>query len=165
MKLQDKLVDALNVQIKEELASAYLYFAMAADFEYKNRPGIAGWLKSQASEEVNHALRIYEYINDRGGKAVLQALDAPKASWDSPVAAFRAALKHEQFITGCIDKLVKLSRDADDTATEVFLQWFVNEQVEEEKTTGQVVEMFEEVGDSKEALFMIDRELGQRKEG
>ena len=165
MKLQDKLVDALNVQIKEELASAYLYFAMAADFEYKNRNGIATWLKSQAREEVNHALRIYDYVNDRGGKAVLHTIDAPKASWDNPLAAFNAALKHEEFITGCIDKLVKLSREAGDTATEVFLQWFVKEQVEEEKSTGQVVEMLTEVGDSKEALFMIDRELGSRQEG
>jgi ferritin len=165
MKLQDKLVDALNVQIKEEIASAYLYFAMAADFEYKNRPGIAAWLKSQASEEVNHALRIYGYVNDRGGKAVLQTIEAPKASWDSPLTAFNAALKHEQFITACIDKLVKLSREADDTATEVFLQWFVNEQVEEEKNTGQVVEMLTEIGDSKEALFMVDRELGSRQAG
>lgn len=163
MKLQDKLVDALNVQIKEELASAYLYFAMAADFEFKNRRGIAGWLTAQAREEVTHAMRIYEYVNDRGGKAVLQTLDAPKASWDSPAAAFNEALKHEQYITGCIDKLIKLSRDLGDTATEIFLQWFVNEQVEEERSTGQVVDMLAQVGTSTEALFMVDRELGERK--
>ncbi len=162
MKLQDKLVDALNVQIKEELASAYLYFAMAADFEFKNRSGISAWLKAQAREEVNHAMRIYEYINDRGGKAVLQALDAPKASWESPAAAFEAALKHEQYISGCIDKLVKLSREVGDNPTDVFLQWFVTEQVEEEKTTGDIVDLLHQVGDSKEALFMVDRELGAR---
>jgi len=165
MKLQDKLVDALNKQIKEELASAYLYFAMAADFEFKNRSGISGWLKAQAAEEVNHAMRIYDYINDRGGKAVLAAIDAPKASWESPLAAFSAALKHEQFITECIGKLVKLAREAEDTATEVFLQWFVNEQVEEEKSAGEIVDLLTQVGESREALFMIDRELGQRQEG
>lgn len=165
MKIQNKLVDALNSQIKEELASAYLYFAMAADFEFKNRNGIAGWFKSQAREEVDHAMRIYDYINNRGGKAVFQALDAPKASWESPAVAFAAALKHEQYITGCIDKLVKLSREVDDTATEVFLQWFVNEQVEEEKSTGEIADLLDQIGESKEALFMIDRELGNRQEG
>lgn len=165
MNMQDKLTVALNEQINEELASAYLYFAMAADFESKNRKGISTWFKAQAREEVNHALRIYDYINDRGGKAVLQALEAPKPSWDSPAAAFEAALKHEQHITGCIDKLVKLARETGDNPTEVFLQWFVSEQVEEEKSTEEVVEMLRQVGDSKEALFMVDRELGERKEG
>lgn len=164
MNLQEKLVSALNEQIREELASAYLYFAMAADFEHKNRGGIAGWLKAQAGEELQHAMRIYGYVNDRGGKAVLQPLEAPKASWESPLAAFDAALKHEQHITGCIDKLVKLARELDDTATEVFLEWFVNEQVEEEKSTGEIVELFNQVGDSKEALFMVDRELAKRQE-
>lgn len=165
MKLQEKLLDALNVQIKEELASAYLYFAMAADFEHKNRTGMAGWMKVQAREELDHAMRIYDHLNDRGGKATLAALDAPTQTWGSPRAAFEAALKHEQYITGCIDELVKLARDVGDNAADVFLQWFVSEQVEEEKSVGEIVAWFAQVGDSEQALFLIDRELGKRAEG
>lgn len=165
MKLQDKLLNALNAQIKEELASAYLYFAMAADFENKSRTGMAAWMKVQAREEVDHAMRFFDHIHDRGGKVVLQSLDSPTPAWDSPMAAFEAALKHEEYITGCIEKLVKLAREVGDTATEVFLQWFVNEQVEEEKSTGDIVDSLKQIGGSQEAIFMLDRELGKRDAG
>ncbi|MCF7927522.1 MAG: ferritin [Spirochaetales bacterium] len=159
------MLKALNDQIREELSSAYLYLAMAADFEDKNLPGAAAWMSQQAQEEVAHAMKIYGYINDKGGKAVFDALPKPQESWNSMLDAFKAAYKHEQYITDCINKLVKQAREVDDTSTEIFLQWFVTEQVEEEKSTDEVVQKLQMIGDSKNGLFMIDRELGGRGAG
>jgi len=160
--ISNKMLKALNEQIKEELESAYLYFSMAADFESKNLKGFSLWMKSQAGEEMIHALKLYNFINDRGGKAVLQGLDQPKSDWPSPMEAFKAAYKHEQHITGCINDLVMLAREEKDTATEIMLQWFVTEQVEEEASADEVVQKLELVGESKQGLYMLDKELGAR---
>lgn len=157
-----KMLNALNVQVKEELQSAYIYLAMASDFESKNLKGFTNWMKVQAREEMVHVMKIYDFINSRGGKVVFQGLDAPKEAWDSPLDAFKAAYEHEQFITGCINKLVKLAKDLNDSATEIFLQWFVTEQVEEEESASNVVHQLEFVGDSGTGLFMLDAELGKR---
>lgn len=162
--LNEKMLNALNNQIKEELASAYIYLAVAADLEAKNLNGSAQWMKAQYGEEIGHAMKIYGYINRRGGKVVLQTLEAPKKSWDSLLDVFQTAYKHEQYITGCIDKLVKLARELQDNATEAFLQWFVSEQVEEEENTDAVVQKLKMIGDAPHVLYLIDRELGMRKE-
>jgi ferritin len=162
--LNAKMLDALNKQINEELFSAYLYFAMAADFESKDLFGITQWLKVQAKEETNHALKIYGYINEQQGKAMLQAIPQPPAAWNTALAAFEAAYKHEQHITSCINALVKQARETEDYATEIFLQWFINEQVEEEANAATIVNKLKMIGESAQGLFMLDHELGKRAE-
>jgi ferritin len=160
--IDKKIVDALNVQINEEMASAYIYLAMSADFKSKNLEGFASWMKVQTQEEIVHAMRIYDFLNSRDGKVKLQTINAPQDTWRSPLDAFNTAYKHEQYITGCINKLVKLARDQNDNATELFLGWFVTEQVEEEESTSAVVQKLEMIKDSSTGLFMLDAELGTR---
>ena len=162
MTIGKKMTDALNGQIREELFSAYLYFAMAADYESKDWPGVASWMKVQAQEEMGHALKIYNWINERGGKAVFEAIDKPQESWASPLELFEAAHKHEQHITACFYDLVKTARDAGDIATEIFLQWFVTEQVEEEANASEIVGKIRKVKDSQNGMYMLDKELSIR---
>jgi ferritin len=162
--IDKKTNDALNAQINEEMASAYLYLAMAADFEAKNWKGAAAWMKKQAAEEMEHAMKFYAYINERGGKAEFAELKKPQSSWKNHLEAFEAAYKHEQHITGCINRLMKAARDASDYATENLLNWYINEQVEEEANADEIVQKLKLVGDNTNGLFMIDHELGKRKE-
>jgi len=157
--------DAMNEQIKHETFSAYLYFAMAAYFHSKSLDGMAQWMKAQAQEEFGHALRFFNHINDRGGRIELQALEKPQVEWDSPIAAFKASLGHEEFITGKINDLARLADDENDRAAGIMLQWFVTEQVEEENSVSTVIDMLELVGDSGQGVLMADRELGQRVAG
>lgn len=158
-----KLASALNTQIKEEMNSAYIYAAMAADMESKNWKGVSSWFKKQATEEMEHAMKIYGYLNERGEKVVFEALDKPKDSYGSILEVFEAALKHEKYISGCIHKLVGLSREVGDLPTETFLQWFITEQVEEEARPTEIVERLKMVGDAPHIMFMLDRELGSRE--
>ncbi|HOV63193.1 MAG TPA: ferritin [Spirochaetia bacterium] len=162
MKIQEKMEAALNGQIMEEMSSAYLYLAMAADFEAKNWTGFAAWMKVQAGEEFNHAMKLYGFINERGGRAVFKALPQPQGTWDSPLAAFEAAYKHENHITKCIDDLVKMAREMGDTATEIFLHWYVDEQVEEEMNADVIVEKLKLMKESANGLYLLDKELGAR---
>ena len=157
-----RMQDAMNEQIMHETASAYLYFSMAADFHAKGLDGMAQWMKAQAQGEIGHALRFFNHINDRGGRIELLAIDQPQHEWDSPLVTFNAALEHEQFITGKIDDLVKISREENDNAADIMLQWFVAEQVEEEGSVSKVTDMLKLIGDSGHGLLMVDRELGQR---
>lgn len=159
-----KMQDALNVQIKEELASAYLYLAMSADFSAKDLPGFAQWMRIQYQEEMVHAFKIYDFILERSGKPELEGFAKPQSEWDSPLAAFEAAYKHEQYITGCIHDLVKLARKEEDTATEIFLQWFVTEQVEEENSADEIIKKIKLAGAQKpgHVLYMLDKEMGAR---
>ncbi len=162
MTIGQKMTNALNGQIKEELFSAYLYFAMAADYESKDWPGVANWMKVQAQEEMTHVFKIYNWINERGGKAVFEAIDKPQESWASALELFEAALKHEQHISACFYDLVKTAREVGDIATEIFLQWFVTEQVEEESNASEIVEKIKKVKDSKNGMYLLDKELGVR---
>jgi ferritin len=162
MEIDKSMVDALNKQIQEELNSAYIYAAMAADCHEKNLQGAATWLEAQAGEELGHAQRFYRYILDREGRVEYSAVDKPKAEWGSVLEIFKAAYAHEQHISQCIYDLVDLARKQGDHASESFLNWFVNEQVEEEASALEVVRKLELVGDSKQGLYMIDRELGER---
>lgn len=162
MKIGKKMNDALNGQIREELFSAYLYFAMAADFESKDWPGVASWMKVQAQEEMAHSLEIYRWINERDGKAILPAIDKPQESWNSALDLFEDALKHEQHITACFYDLVKISREIGDISTEIFLQWFVTEQVEEESNVREIVEKIKKVQNSPNGMYMLDKDLGAR---
>ena len=157
-----KMEKALNDQINAELYSAYLYLSMVAYFESENLPGFATWMRAQTQEEVMHAMKMYDYVNERGGRVILKAIDEPPAKWNSPLAAFEAAYKHEQLVTGRINDLVDLAIEEKDHAANTFLQWFVNEQVEEETSADAVVQQLKMAEGAPGALFMIDREMGQR---
>jgi ferritin len=161
--LSEKMEKALNAQVNAELFSAYLYVSMAAYFESVNLGGMATWMRMQAKEEETHAMKIFDFINDRGGRVTLTAIDAPETEWDSALAVFEAGYAHEQKVTGLINDLVKVAREENDPATEAFLQWFVSEQVEEEKTADGIVQALKMVQSNPPALLMMDRELGQRQ--
>ena len=163
--ISPKIQSFMNEQIKHEMFSAYLYFSMAAYFHSKSLDGMAQWMKAQAQEEFGHALRFFNHINDRGGRIELQALEKPQTEWESPLSAFKAALQHEEFITGRINDLAKLADKENDRAAGIMLQWFVTEQVEEEDTVSTVINMLELVGDSGHGILMADRELGTRIAG
>jgi len=157
-----RMQDAINEQIKHELESAYLYLSMVAYFEAIGAEGMAQWMRVQTQEEVGHAMRFFDHITERDGRVELLELAKPLKEWASPLAAFKAAYEHEQFITGKINDLVKIAAEEGDHAANIMLQWFVTEQVEEEASTSRVVQMLGRVGDSGTGLLMLDRELGAR---
>ena len=161
--LSEKVQDALNGQLNAELYSSYLYLSMNAYFKSVNLDGFANWMYAQAQEELMHAMKFYEFINQRGGRVILAAIEAPPTEWSSPIAVFEDTLKHEQKVTGLINDLVEVALDERDHATQIFLQWFVTEQVEEEDNVGNVLEQLKLLGDAKGGLFMMDRELGKRQ--
>lgn len=160
--LTKPLLKALNEQINHEMYSSYLYLSMAAYCESKNFPGFAQWMKMQSSEEYKHAMKIYGYIHDRNGSVTLMAIDQPSSDFKSPLKMFEQALEHERKISGLITKLYELAVKENDYPTQVMLQWFITEQVEEEKTAVGIVEQLKLVGDSPVSLMMMDRQLGAR---
>ncbi len=160
--LSDKMLKALNDQCNAELYSGYLYLQMSAWFADQNLAGMANWMRIQALEEQSHAGKFFDFIIERGGKAVLQPIEGPPTEWDSPLKAFQDAYKHEQYITGRINDLVALARDEKDYATEGMLQWFVNEQVEEEANADANVKNLQMVQGDARGLFMVDREMKAR---
>jgi ferritin len=153
---------AINEQINKELFSAYLYLAMAAYSDAEGFSGFAHWFKKQAEEEIEHAMRFYEFVNSRFGKVELEALDKPKAEFESFEDAFSQALEHEKFISQSIFELLELARSEKDYPLESMLAWFVDEQVEEEETAADIVDKLKIIGSSPQ-IYMLDRELAQRK--
>lgn len=160
--ISKKMEDALNGQVNAELYSAYLYLSMESYFRSKNMNGFANWMRVQTQEEMSHVMKIYAFIDERGGRIVLKAIEGPPTQWDSPLAVFEAVSEHEQKVTGLINELVDLAIAEKDHATNIFLQWFVNEQVEEESSADQVVQQLKMVENAPGGIFMFDRELGQR---
>jgi len=160
--INQKVEAALNDQLNAELYSSYLYLSMEAYFESVNLAGLANWMRVQVQEELAHAMKFYSFINERNGRVKLSQIAEPPIEWDSPLDVFEATYKHEQNVTERINNLVNLAIEQKDHATNTFLQWFVNEQVEEEASALDVVEQLKRLGDDSSALFMIDRELGQR---
>ncbi|MGB3477708.1 MAG: ferritin [bacterium] len=160
--IKENMQQVINQQINAEMYSAYLYLSMSAYFESINLKGFANWMKAQAQEEIVHAMKFYDYINERGGRVLLPAIEEPPTQWDSPLAVFEYTYKHEQKVTGLINDLVNLAISEKDHATNSFLQWFVAEQVEEESSADEVVQKLKLVGERGGDLFMLDRELGQR---
>jgi ferritin len=158
----DKLNNAFNTQIKNELNSAYIYLGMAAYFDNHGLPGFSHWMQKQAQEEMAHAMKFYAFVFDRGGSVTLGGLDQPKVNYESPLAAFQAAYEHEQFISGTIHQLYKLAQEENDYASRPLLHWFIDEQVEEEANSRAVVEQLEMIAGSKTGIFMLDRQLGAR---
>jgi ferritin len=161
--ISEKIVKALNDQVAAEMYSHYLYLAMAAYFHDENLPGFGSWMKIQAAEEMSHAMKIYDHIIERGGRVALQKIDAPPAKWDSPLAAFENAYKHECEISSKINNIVDLAIAEKDHATNVFLHWFVDEQVEEEANALEIVNHMKLLGESKGGLLMLDRNLAKRE--
>jgi len=160
--LNQKMQDALNQQINAETFSAYLYLSMAAYFEDKNLMGFANWMRVQAQEELTHTMKFFDYVNERGGRVELKAIEGPETQWESPLAAFETAYNHETKVTRLINDLVNLAIELSDHATNNFLQWFVAEQVEEEASADGIVQRLKMVSNSGAGLFMLDRELSAR---
>lgn len=161
--MQKKIQKALNKQINEELFSAYLYLAMASKADQMRLPGFVNWFKMQYKEELLHADRFFSYILERDGEVELDAIAKPELSNESPLSLFERALEHERHISTCIFKLKDLARSESDHATDLFLEWFVNEQVEEEANARAVIDQLKMIDGNANGLFMIDRELAGRR--
>jgi len=157
-----KLLDAMNEQMKNEFLSAYLYMAMSGYFESEDLPGMANWMRIQALEEMTHGEKFFNFICEANGRTDLRAIEAPKNEYDSPLDCFTYSLKHENFVTDSINKLMDLARKDNNHAAQIFLQWFVTEQVEEEASFGLIVKKLERIGDDGNGLLRLDEELAQR---
>lgn len=160
--IKNKVQDALNYQLNREMYSAYLYLSMSAYFQSISLKGFANWMYIQAQEEMVHAMKFYNFIIQRGGRVILTDIEAPQKEWDSPLDAFENVYQHEQKVTGLIHDLVNLAIAEKDHATNNFLQWFVDEQVEEEESSSEVAEKLKLIGDGTAGMFMLDNDLGQR---
>jgi ferritin len=163
--ISEKMQAAMNKQINAELHSAYVYLSMSAYFEHMNLAGFANWMRVQAQEEVGHAMRFYTFIHERLGRVLLEPIPAVPTGWESPLAAFEDAFRHEQKISSMIHKLVDLAVEERDYPVNSFLQWFIDEQVEEESSADAIVQQLKLVGDSGQGLFMLDREMAGRQPG
>lgn len=159
----DAVRNAMNEQIKNELYSAYLYLAMSAHFEAASLPGFAKWTRLQANEEREHAMKFFDFINDRGGSVELKAIDAPPTSFGSPLEVFQMVLEHERKVTGMINKLYETTLKENDYPSQVMLHWFIDEQVEEEKNAGFIVDQLQMVEDRQTALINLDHHVGKRE--
>ncbi len=160
--IDEEMEEAINDQINAELYSAYLYLSMAADFSEKGLDGFEKWMHSQAMEEVNHGMRLYNYLENRGGRVKLEAIEKPQIEWGSPQEIFEDAYEHEQYVTSRINDLADLAEEKNDRATLQMLQWFIDEQVEEEESAEEILDKLEMVGDDGRGLLMLDKEMGQR---
>jgi ferritin len=160
--ISKKIEDALNDQVRKEVYSSYLYLSMAAQFASMNLNGFTHWMKIQTSEETKHAMKIYDHLNARNGRVILQQIDAPQSTWKSAKEMFQDAYQHEQKVTDSINKIVELARAEKDYATDAFLQWFVNEQVEEEASTNEILQKLQLIGDNPAGLLVLDSELSKR---
>jgi ferritin len=162
--LSRKIQDAINAQLNLELESSYAYLGMAAFFESSAMPGMAKWMRVQSEEEHTHAMKLFDHICTRGGAVVLQPITKPLAKFKSPLSVFEASLANEQKVTVAINKLYALAQAEQDYPSQIMLQWFINEQVEEEKNVGTVIDQLRMAGDSPSALLMLDQMLGSRTE-
>lgn len=163
MQISKKMEEAINKQINAEMYSAYMYLSMAGYFADKNLMGFFNWLYVQYHEEMEHAEKFMRYLIERGGRVRLEAIEKPPFDWKDPLDAFKAVLEHEQKVTKMIYELVDIAEQEKDRASFSMLQWFVDEQVEEEANASEIVAKLEMIGDSKQGILMLDRELAQRK--
>lgn len=152
----------LNEQVNKEFYSAYLYLAMSAYFSDIGLLGFANWMRVQGQEETAHAMLIYDFLIDRGEKVVLSAIDAPPTSWNGPLHVMETSLKHEIYVTGLINNIVTVAEEAKDRATMSYMNWFVDEQVEEEANAKEIIDKLKLIGDDKSALYLLDKDLSVR---
>jgi len=162
MKLHPDIERAINEQINLEFLSAYAYLAMAAWFEHKSLAGFASWMTLQGREELGHGMKFFRYLNDRGGRVLLEAVPKPKPDFATPLEAFETSLQHEQSVSTCINRIYELANQHKDYPTMSFLRWFLDEQVEEEKTVRDAIAKLKLVGESETGLFHLDNQLGER---
>ena len=163
--LSQTMQNAFNEQIKNEFYSAYFYLAMSGYFDATNLPGFAKWMRAQYEEEVMHGLKMFDFVHDRDGRVSLQAIGMPPADFKSPLEVFQQTLAHERKVTELINNLYALAMKEVDYPSQVLLQWYITEQVEEEKVASNLVEQLKMIGDNGSALLLLDRELGGRKSG
>ena len=163
--IKQTVLDSMNKQIMHELYSAYFYLSMSAHCESANLPGFAAWLRVQAQEEQGHAMKFYGYIHDRGGKVALQAIAQPPVDFASPQDIFKQVYEHEQKVTGLINAIYDVATTEKDVASQIFLQWFISEQVEEEKNASQILDTLNKIGSSVGSLYQLDHRLGKRGGG
>jgi ferritin len=161
--LNEKMQAEFNQRVNDELYAWYLYLSMVAYFESENLLGFAQWMRKQSAEEMTHAMKNYNYIVERQGKVSLKPLREVPTTFASPLAAFEEALKHEQKVTAIYNKFIELAREEKDHASEIFIQWFVNEQVEEEAQTSQAVDILKKIKDSVGGLYQLDHRMGKRE--
>ncbi len=162
MAMNNEMTDAFNEQINAEMFSAYLYLSMGSWFEEKSLTGFANWFRCQYLEENMHAMKMYNFVNERGGHVLLKAIDGPATEWESYVDLFTQVVEHEEHVTSLINSMVAKSRELNDYASESFLMWYVDEQVEEEATAGDLLAKLKLIGDNPNALIQMDKELASR---
>jgi len=162
--MDNTLYKELNEQVRKELYSAYLYMSMASYFDSLKLKGFAHWMKVQAEEESSHAMKIYDYLNSRGERVIFESIDKPPSDFKSPVDVFEKTLEHEKKVTKSIGNLFNLSKEKNDSDAGSFLQWFVNEQVEEERNVLTILEKLKEIRGNEQLILMLDKELGSREE-
>ncbi|MGW8193638.1 MAG: ferritin [Desulforhopalus sp.] len=160
--ISKKMNDALNDQVNAEMFSSYLYLGMSSWCSERSLSGFANWMRVQAQEELFHAMKIYDYILERGGSVKLASIDQPPSDWSSPLAVIEEVANHEAKVTALINDLVEVAMAEKDHAANIFLQWFVAEQVEEEASVGEVFERMKMIGDDSAGMFAMDLELGKR---
>jgi ferritin len=160
--INKSMQDAMNDQINKELYSSYLYLSMAAYFEDKNLPGFAHWMRIQEAEEREHAMKFYDFILERGGKVTLKAIDAPKTEWTSTLEVAEEVAAHEAKVTASIYALYETALKEKDYPAQVMLQWFISEQVEEEKNAAEIVANLKLIEVGGTAVFVLDHQLGKR---
>lgn len=163
--MNEAVLDGIHRQINREFYAAYLYLAMSAYFESRSLEGFASWMRAQAAEEQEHAMRLYEHLLERGAKVELQGIEAPPSDFGSPLEVFEAALEHEKRVSEWIHELYDLTVEHHDHPSQLVLQWFIVEQVEEEDSVGTIVDQLRMAGDDQGTLLMLDRELGERGSG
>ncbi len=163
--ISQSMQEALNAQIQAEIYSSHLYLSMASFCESINLRGFARWMRAQAQEELGHAMKFFDHLIERGGRAQVRAIDAPPQEWRSPREVFDQALAHEKHVTGLINQLYERAMEEKDYASQSMLQWFISEQVEEEATATEYVEKLRMIGESSNAIFFLDKELGKRGKG
>lgn len=160
--ISEKMRNVINEQINKELFSSYLYLSMSAYFENKNLKGFAHWTRVQALEESTHALKFYDYLNGRGGRVELTQIQAPKTQWSSILEIFEEIYDHEQKVTASVNNVAYVAFEERDFAAQAYIQWFVNEQVEEESNVAGIIEQLKLIGDNSSGIFMIDKDLAAR---
>lgn len=160
--INEKVGKILNEQVNKELYSAYLYLSMSAYFSDIGLLGFANWMRVQFQEEQAHAMFIYDFLLDRGEKVILTAIDAPRTTWASPLEVMEEVLKHEIYVTGLINNVVSVAEDVKDRATMSYMNWFVDEQVEEEANAKEIIDKLKLIGDDKSALYLLDKDLAAR---
>jgi ferritin len=160
--MKEKVLQALNKQINAEMHSAYLYLSMSAYFEDKGLPGFANWMKVQYHEELTHALKIFDFVNERKGRVILEPIAGVPNDFDGVIDVFEKTLEHEELVTKMIDDLVDIAVEASDHATQSFLRWFVDEQVEEEANVNALLDSLRLINGQGNGLFMLNRELQGR---